>query len=669
MTVCLDVDFLEVTADSIIKEYEFLNNYGEIPNNGKTLKFNNIEEYFNESEEEIQQFCFTLYTKDKEKRLDFQIKLFKGYNHGYCFVGGKGDTYHLLFKGKEEVEIKYIKNTLKIFDNNNNTNRKRLLLINFYYSDLFINKGRLSLPEFIPRKDNAEDEEINENFYSFEYSFYSIKKRVVLSKFVKEKYKKEKLYEDIFQEYNTKLEKFINNLLSVKEKVDKEEPYKNYTKEIEELHKDNSIGAIPLVFLNKSKDTLKKELDKKDYIKFAYNKLIYYLFTASYAKTKDTPQNLIKLIKKINLYYQTIDKDQNLQNYQKILLIEQIESLYNRVNSFNNFLKNDFNYYVVNKSEDKSILFYVKQFFIDLKERLTENSLIFWRFVEINGEKGFYKNNEYFCYDMKNIKQIKIILQQFEPDIITTFKFDKSTCAMINKVIGIPFINVNSIQNIEKYFLDKKLDDFEIVEGKNIAVKITNYLMHEDYGHKNFSYKMRSESPCRFIHSNIAYKLEEARSTSKESNIIKILPDNQKSDSITFFELIYGRIGDYYTYEILDQFDKYGKLIDRVDLWVGDFTTFNKFIKYKYFFYKKNIAVAGYENLTIEKEIDLMKDKALKENLDVDTFYKKIKTVYEKNKKKKIKEDLETGLKKNIIKDNKEKEENEKKEKEKEEKS
>ena len=242
MNPSLEIDFLEVTKDSIIKEYEFLDYEGPIEKNENKI-FQIDPKYFKENDEEIHQFCFTLYTKDRKSRIDFYIKLFNG-------------TNHVLFKGKANLELKYKgqeeEYIFKKYDTNKNENRKRYLLINFNYSSLSINNTRIPLLKFFPNNE-SEEENDDDKHYSLEYSFYSIKGKVVLSKLLKDN-KQEKKYEDIFKDYDSKLQNFKEKLLKLKQQIINDElNNKEYNNEIEKFQKDASIGIIPLVSLNKSK--------------------------------------------------------------------------------------------------------------------------------------------------------------------------------------------------------------------------------------------------------------------------------------------------------------------------------------------------------------------------------------------------------------------------------
>lgn len=322
---------------------------------------------------------------------------------------------------------------------------------------------------------------------------------------------------------------------------------------------------------------------------------------------------LISLLEKMQVYYDKISKE-NLQIYQKILLIENIKNILTTVSSLRDFLNCDYNYYIMKNINENSILDFVNKFFMDFTNKLEEKNPIFWKLVEIDGDIAYYKNSEYFCFDMKNLKEIKNHLNEIHPDIITTYSFNSTNAVFINKNIGLPCINIKSIKNLKKFQLNEKVNKEEIIKAKNVSTKIVVYLFHEIYGHKKFSYERTIKSPYKFIQKN-----------SKEDgeNIIKVLPSKQKVDTGTFFELIYGKIGDYYTFEILDRCNNYGKLIDRIDLWLSDFSTFSDYIKYKYFFETKKIRIKNTDNLKIEEEIDQMKEKIQKDKLDIDSLYEK----------------------------------------------
>ena len=174
------------------------------------------------------------------------------------------------------------------------------------------------------------------------------------------------------------------------------------------------------------------------------------------------------------------------------------------------------------------------------------------------------------------------------------------------------------------FFWKKKLETHEIANGKNVAAKIVVFLLHEMYGHKKFLYEKGKfiNSPYHFIKDGTIYFLDYQYSTSKELNAIKILPKQTYSDDGTYYELSYGKIGDYYAIEIIDETNGYGDLIDEINLWTNDLDSLNEYFKYKYIIQCKNISLDNCPS-NIKEKIEFYKSQVLKNGIDVESFYKK----------------------------------------------
>ena len=103
----------------------------------------------------------------------------------------------------------------------------------------------------------------------------------------------------------------------------------------------------------------------------------------------------------------------------------------------------------------------------------------------------------------------------------------------------------------------------------------------------------------------------------KDKNVLRILNENQKAESGTFFELIYGQEENLFIINIMAHTDNYWKIIDRVDLFLGKLDVLSKYIKNRFYY-----QIAGLEkeekiqNLTIEEEIEYIEELFKINNFD-----------------------------------------------------
>ena len=318
-----------------------------------------------------------------------------------------------------------------------------------------------------------------------------------------------------------------------------------------------------------------------------------------------------------------IKNDSDLKLYQKILLIEQIGHILNKMTK-DSFLKSDINYFIMSKKEENSILYFVEKFFKNYINNLREDSKIFFKLLELDSGIGYLNGKPYHCFDMTSIDEIKAHLKEIFIDTLITYKSNKRVCAFVIAKTGVVAINLSEIPDQENFFLEKKLEKYEMTQGKNVAVKIVEFLLHEIYGHKKFLCEKEKFiiSPYYFIQDSEVYFLDYINSASNDPNAIKILPKNTCADDGTYYELSYGKIGDYYAIEIIDEMNGYGDLLDEINLWTDDLDSLNEYFKYKYFIECKKIPLNNCPS-DIKEKIQFFKEQVLKSGIDVEMFYKK----------------------------------------------
>ena len=385
---------------------------------------------------------------------------------------------------------------------------------------------------------------------------------------------------------------------------------------------------FPKYFLNVSQNKIEKELSKEKYIDFFYNMMILKVNIMNIQKYKKIGYNIVSsLVNYLNEKTSKVKNDQNLSTYHKILLINQFGYVLDKM-SLDNFLNSNIDYFIIKKKEDNSILDFVGKFFKEYANNLKEDSDIFFKLLELDSGVGYLNGKRFYCFDMKNLNEIKQHLEEIFIETLITFKANKRTCAFIISKTGDVAINLYNIPEHEKYFLEKKLEENEMIGGKNVAAKIVVFLLHELNGHKKFLYNREEsiDSPFYFIENGKIYFLDYLYSESKAQNAVKILSHNNKPDDGTYYELCYGKIGDYYAVEIIDKMDGYGELLNEVNLWVNDLKTLNEYFKYKYIIDHYKITLSN-KPKNIKEKIKFFKDEITKRKLDFEYIFKKeIKT-------------------------------------------
>ena len=610
MKTQLKLYFVTFTNNPYFKNFEILDqtksiNFGSF----ETIKI--PEDFFGEEYSKMIQIKLV----NEETENIIKLKLNKN-DDNYCctFCDNIGKTYHLLFnqeKDKEEkidISIPSYEFHFDKYDINGTKYRKRLILANIHFPLIKINDACINFSELT--------EGLDQNATSYQLSVYNYKKNQIVTKALdmpKHTICFEQIYNDNYQVFD----KFIQDFNKA---LDDEKDFNENFNQLFEKYK--GVG-FPDYFLNISKKKIEKELNKAEYLDFFYNMMVFRIYNEHIKGSKKSFHTVKSFVAYLKEKTDKIKKDTDLKLYQKILLIEQIGHILNKMTK-DSFLKSDINYFIMSKKEENSILDFVEKFFQGYINNLSEDSKIFFKLLELDSGIGYYKGNIFHCFDMTTIDEIKAHLKEIFIDTLITYKANERVCAFIITKTGAVAINLSEIPGYEAFFLEKKLEKYEITQGKDVAAKIVEFLLHEIYGHKKFLYEKEKYiiSPYYFFQDDEYYFLEYKNSASKDPNAIKILPKNTYSDDGTYYELSYGKIGDYYAIEIIDEMNGYGDLLDEINLWTDDLDSLNEYFKFKYIIQCKKIPLNNCP-LNIKEKIQFFKEQVLKSGVDVESFYKK----------------------------------------------
>ena len=541
------------------------------------------------------------------------LEIFKGANYFYCFIDEKGYTFQLLFfKILPNIRIPLYQNNyydITNYDTNMTLNRKRYTFINANFHSLLIDEMFFIIPFYI-----------NE-LKSYQMSIYDIKKNLVVTRPL------------ILEEPNNFFQYFKKYYSLSCEFGEKSKNFKNKKKLENLLNRFQDLNLN--FFLNKNKQKLINIFDNELFVDFYANISLYKVIDKF--QTNDSIKEIIEYyLKKIN----EIKENKSMKIYQKILLIECFIGLCNDCKSKKEIEEADFHYYLMEEKEKNSVLDLVEQFFKEYRDKLTEESPVFGKLIELDGDSGFYQNESFYCFNMQNLDEIKKHLKEIETDIFVTHELNNKDFANTDIISGLVSVNVHNIKQYKllDYPLNKALPDDKKEIGEIVASKIVYYLLHEINGHKKFSFKKDKyfNSPTKFIENGEIYTLCEKDSEFKGENMIRIVPKGKIGEDGYFYELIYGKINDYYTFEIMDNVDDFSDLLHEVDLWVNKLDKLQEYIKYKFALqnYGSNFKS---KKTTIEEKINDYKNECLKlqniQHINMDTFFTKKSIIKYKNKK------------------------------------
>ena len=601
MKAQLIIDFVTFYKSEIFKDFEIFGQKKPIQYEKEEI-LNIPNGYFNDEYSKL--FCLKLHSEKNMKEII--LELHNNINYCCVFCDDYGKTYHLLFnqekKGEEnKIDICVLKSGfhLEKFDTNSTKYRKRFILANADFQLIKINDTDIMLSDYTKG--------LNTEAESYQFSIYNLKEKLIVSKAL-EMPSQNINFENI---YIKNYQVFQNFIKDFKKSIKNE---KTFNKEFIKLYKKYKNLTQQNYFLNASKKKIENELNKKEYLDFFYNMAIFKIFNErmrSSLKAFDTISSFITFFDgKIN----KIKEDVNLKLSQKILLINEFCHISNNM-KLDSFLKSDIKYYIMSKKADNSILDIIQRFFKDYINNLNEDSDIFFKLLELDSGIGYLNGKKFTCFNMGNIKEIKAHLNDIFIESLITYKVNKNIHSNLSNKIGIVSVNLKDIPNFDKFFLEDELKDNEIIQGKNVAAKIIISILHEIYDFKKFIYDKEKliNSPQNLI--------PDVNSYSNGKNEIYSLQNKNIFDARIFYEPSFGKIGDYYTIEIIDCMNEYGDLLDDINLWINDLESFKDYFKYKYILLRKNIPLNCPKN--IKDRIQYFKKLVLEKGIDIESFYMK----------------------------------------------
>ena len=611
----IEIKFLSFREMPQVNKIKFNGNIYEVSKD--MVKKINIPSKFFE-EDESKNSSIKLF-KDSVLVNECILEIFKGANYFYCFIDEKGYTFQLLFLNNHpKIRIPIFQDkyyNITEFDTNKTLTRKRFTFINANFHSILIDENYFIIPSFIPA------------LKSYQISVYDVKQNLAVTKPLL--LDKESNFSQYFDKYYSLSIAFLGNIEDIIKRKKKIKGIKNYLSKFQSLNLE--------FFSNKSKSKLINIFNNELHIKF-YASISLYKVMYKFQENEFLNEIIEYFFQKIN----EIKENKSLAIYQKILLIECFIGLCFDCDSKEEIENANFLYYLMAEKEKNSVLDLIENFFLEYRNKLTEKSPVFTKLIELDGDSGIYQNESFYCFNMQNLDEIKKHLKEIETNIFVIHDLNNKNCANTDIVSGIVSVNVHNINHYKllDFPLDKELPEEKKEIGEIVASKIVYYLLHEINGHKKFSYKKNKypKSPTKFIENGEIYSLCPKNSYLKGEKIIKIVPDDQIGEDGYFYELCYGKILDYYTFEIMDNIDDFSELLSEVDLWVNRLDKLREYIKYKYALQKYESSFKS-TKLIIDEKISDYKNECLKlqniKHVNMDNFF--MKKSDKKNNKKQIK--------------------------------
>ena len=554
----------------------------------------------------------------------------------------KGYNIEIDFKYSNDLSIKINDKEIKILDTIETKDRKKITLINFNTLRISANQEDINIiPEI--EKCNVKSPI---NFYRISINMKDPEMKKIVQP-IKEM-SSPKIH--LLNESKNILDKFyknINELLKIKNIDDYRKKYQNilnkYIKKIKKVEFE----------LNKSKDYLEQYFKEHPIdFKIIFEYEIFCLFQDGKLKYKENKEFFKNIVNGMLQFYNKIKNEENIKLYDKIGLLSKISNSYFLCQTFNDLNELNLFYIISSECAENSIIKKAKKMFDDFISKLSDDSKLFEYLLNLDSGVGYYNNEKVYSFDMSNLKMIKGHLNELFPRIILFYNYDNNILGDTNKCSGCIAFNVHKFtlikEEYETIIFDKEIKDNDFSD--DMAVNMFIILFHESGGHKKIAYNRNidneSSSTKKIINEN--NKLVELKrfSSYKDDNNEYILNSETSEDgegeSGKYLELCFGKHNKELISSLLIYIDNKGKLLNRVDLFVGDnLNILKKYVILKNEIKDNNIKIDLPKNLTIEEEIEELEKiinisnikKLSEENVKPQKKIRKFKVIGKKRKR------------------------------------
>ena len=583
---------------------------------------------FNDIEQEYGSKVVSLVIKEKNSEQTHYFEVLKGDNYGILSTS-HGKTRDLIFRENEKVNVQIGEDKKKEKCLASVNGVKRLLLINLSYDiPVYIN-GKYMTENLI---DLSVDKSIQVSMIDLKQGFLPYKK---IDK------SPHKFY-DFYQKNFQRLKEFHSLF---KKHLDSEGIYDDeVTQKMKELQE---IEDLLFINFNLPKVILKKNYNDEMYFEFISLCSLFHVLNEILLKKKP-----IKIVKQIyELFFEQkalIQKDPQLENYQKISIIIELGINIGECEDAEQFKQYNFSYYPTKNFQLDSIGYSAMKFLQEFVEDLNEKSPFYFPLFLIDSGKFIYQGESIYGYGLLNKNMLISHLKDILPEVIYTYYDEEDEEGSTNKRTGCVTVNLALIfksigeVNIHKPIKDKR-------SRENNALKMFIILFHELFGHKKTGSNSEINSPNRFFdeEGKKLLVLRQRNSYEEGENIIKILRnDRLNHDSGHFLEYFFGKCRSGYIIDLLDIllfYDVNMSFLYNKELFNKNIDILRRYIELKYLVFKeKKILLNSIKSQTIDEEIltleKIVNDNKIVVSIEKDNEPNLPPKLLQKNNKKFLKE-------------------------------
>ena len=582
--------------------------------------------------------------------------VYYGDNKAYVQLKYLSDvSYEIIFNGKNINKLNLLEKESTELDTMGNNKLKRLILINYSDVNLFINNIGYNLLDII--RLNCSDKISN----SYQLTELDYRKKEYIVKPIEDK---KEFDVEFFKNKKDKLLSFESHLNILFKSNDEE--YDIIMENIVNLFSD--ITNHQILNMNGTKEYLNDLFNNNSFLneELFYNYCLCVFFLKNGNDFNKNNRHVVKaFINKINEFIiKLIIPLKNIAVYEKIKVINSLFLTYYNFKSIEEINSLKLKLVVVQNKESNSIIDKVMNFFENFIQGLDYNSIIFHNLLLLDSGVGYFKNEMVYTYDLTNLEMVKYHLKMTLPEIIIFYHYECDEMAFTSPEFGGICINeFHLLANIsaDLTYLDYNANSLLFINEDikdEIAMNIVIDMFHESFGHTKFSLSSNGiESPKKIVNEqNKIIKLKYVGDFVENDNNSEYIltSNNQKGDSGHFFELCYGKYENVLILKLLRDMKNKGKLIQRPDLFTNSINKLKEYVILRKTLEKKNIILNFNRVISIEQEIEVMKNIIKKKENVIKIILEKKTKRDNFNDKKQMSNSNAKGMKnKDIKKENK----------------
>ena len=548
------------------------------------------------------------------KKYKLYFYLYYGENIAYIQLDNFWQgVFEFIFINENNLSIKYENFEFKKFDTNETKDRKRFVLINYgILNNITINDKNYKISTIIYNNYIKYDN----NCDSYQISVKDLKSQIFIVKPIQ---KVEEVDIKILVKYKSRFNDFskdFEDMIKIQNQKLYKEKYSNIKSTYNYIF--NKFQNLVLNRTNEYLNFLFKTNNLND-IELFWNYFLCQYVVLHKTKIKSNRAVFISFIKKIKQLKEQIKVDENLDFIEKIRIISLLFTVFQGCENKDSLNLLNIRYFIFSDKtiQKDSIMDKVFKFYDKFINMITEESIIFPSLLNIDSGYGYYGHEKVYTFDLTNIAMIKSHLRQLFPKVLVFYYLDIDDLSFNDSIYGGIAINEFHLFDKSRKKINYNLkDNNNLKEYKkdNIAIKIVLYLLHEYMGHKKFSFTENGEDSQKKIFNKqnklIELKyIDEYVSNDEESEYILTSKNQKKGDSGHFLELCYGKYKKDLIMEILLKLKYKEKLIERPDIFASSEEILREYVILKKKCEENNIKAHYKKNVSIEKEIKLMKIK------------------------------------------------------------